>query len=1062
MNDQPANSPSCSCGGGCGPRLDRRDFVRLVGLGAAGLAAARLPVMAGPFTAADFDKLVPADKKLDPAWVAALFAPGAPEVYSGHDLDTIGMPIGGLGAGQLYLGGDGRLWYWDIFNQELRTGAEHYAKPLEARAPLQQGFAVRIVDGGQTLVRSVDRPGFAEVRFCGEYPVARVEYADPALPLGVRLEAWSPLVPLRAEDSNTPGTVLEFTLKNTGPRPIEVTLGGWLENAVCLHSKEAWNGRRANTVVRRPGLLAVASRAEAGVDSAAARPPIVFADFEGQSYGDWTVEGTAFGAAPAKGAPSAVQRLGGFQGKGLANSWAKSDQPTGRLLSPVFTIERAFISFLIGGGDHPRETCINLLVDDKIVRSSTGRNTDALLWANWNVHDLQGKTARIEIVDKHSGNWGHIDVDQIEFRDRPRGAAARLETEADFGTLALALLDAQEGDLAAAAADPADVFAALTADAGAPLTPGPSPTQGEGRMTADRPLAEGLCGAVGRTWKLSPGEEARVALAVTWHFPNLRLGPVKTSDGRRYAARFDSATAVAQWLATNLKTLAETTRLWHATWYDSTLPRWLLNRTMLNTSILATSTCHWFRDGRFYGWEGVGCCPGTCTHVWHYAHAVARLFPELERDLRQRTDFGLAFQPDTGVIRFRGEGAGLAVDGQAGCILRTYREHQMSPDDGFLRRLWPAVKAAMQCLIDKDNGQGLIDGAQHNTLDADWYGPVAWLSGLYVAALLACEAMARELGDMVFAERCGTIAARGRQSIATELFDGDYFINRPDPRHLDKINSGTGCHIDQVFGQSWAWQVGLPRALPAKETRQALASLWRYNFSPDVGPYREANKPGRWYAMAGEAGLLMCTFPRTDWNYFKAAGEGNATFAGYFNECMTGFEYQVAGHMLWEGLVLEGLAITRAIHDRYHPARRNPWNEVECGDHYARAMASYGVYLAACGFEYHGPRGHLAFAPRIRPEEFRAAFTAAEGWGTLAQTRTGKTQQNSVAVRWGQVKLRTLGFDVTSAAGGKALVTVDGQEIPAKTAVADARVTVTLLQNVLLRAGQQIVVQWTA
>ena len=133
----------------------------------------------------------------------------------------------------------------------------------------------------------------------------------------------------------------------------------------------------------------------------------------------------------------------------------------------------------------------------------------------------------------------------------------------------------------------------------------------------------------------------------------------------------------------NFDRLAAQTRLWHDTWYDSTLPHWFLDRTLLNASILATSTCHRFRSGRFYGWEGVGCCEGTCTHVWHYAQAVARLFPELERDLRERTDFGLAFHADSGVINFRGEGESLATDGQAGCVLRSYREHLMSADDAF-------------------------------------------------------------------------------------------------------------------------------------------------------------------------------------------------------------------------------------------------------------------------------------------------------------------------------------------------------------------------------------------
>jgi hypothetical protein len=485
---------------------------------------------------------------------------------------------------------------------------------------------------------------------------------------------------------------------------------------------------------------------------------------------------------------------------------------------------------------------------------------------------------------------------------------------------------------------------------------------------------------------------------------------------------------------------------------------------MANTSILATSTCHWFADGRFYGWEGVGCCEGTCTHVWHYAHAVARLFPQLERDLRERTDFGLAFVPESGVIRFRAEGAGLAFDGQAGCILRSYREHQMSASDAFLRRNWPRIKKAMECLIREDaDSDGIQEGSQHNTLDTNWFGPVAWLSGLYLAALRASEEMAREVGDAGFAVRCREIFDKGRRNLVARLFDGEYFINKPDPRHPEAINSGSGCEIDQVFGQSWAFQVGLGRVLPEKETRSALQALWRYNFTPDVGPYRKAYLPGRWYALAGEAGLLMCTFPRTDWNYDRAKGKGPDWAAGYFNECMTGFEYQAAGHMIWEGMVQEGLAITRAIHDRYHASRRNPWNEVECGDHYARAMASYGVFLAACGFEYHGPKGYLAFAPRLTPEDFRAPFTTAEGWGTFHQKRDGTIQTEKIELRWGKLRLRSLAFTLEKdARPATVAVSVAGRPVTARHSIQAGRLTVTLNTDVVVDTGQALEVRITS
>jgi len=570
------------------------------------------------------------------------------------------------------------------------------------------------------------------------------------------------------------------------------------------------------------------------------------------------------------------------------------------------------------------------------------------------------------------------------------------------------------------------------------------------------PFTARSSGWLARKLKLAPGASAKVTFVLTWHFPNLSLaGPLRKA-GRYYATKFSSAHAVAQYVAAHFDRLTRETRLWRDTWYDSSLPYWFLDRTFLNASILATSTCFRFANGRFYGWEGVGCCAGTCGHVYHYAHAAARLFPELERTTREHIDFGLAQMAD-GAIHFRGEFNDFpAIDAQAGAVLRALREHQMSPDAGFLRRTWPKIKLATQWLIAKDaDNDGLIESNQHNTLDTDWFGPVAWLSGLYLAALTAAAEMADAVEDPVFAARCRFIVEVGRKNLVARLFDGEYFINQVDPKHLNAINSGTGCEIDQVFGQSWAFQVGLPRVLPEAETVSALKSLWRYNFCPDVGPYREVYRPGRWYALAGEAGLLMCSFPRRDWDFVQARGQGSADWAaGYFNECMNGFEHQVAGHMLWEGLTLEGLAVERAVHDRYQASRRNPWNEIECGDHYARSMASYGVYLAACGFEYHGPKQHLGFAPKLSPENFKCAFTGAEGWGSYAQQIEGGKGKAAIAVHWGRLKLKTLAL--AGLEGSSVRVTLGGKHLAAGCARTGKRTLITFAEPVVIPAGSKL------
>ena len=1069
-----------------------------------------------------FEELIPPDKDLPDAWLNALTERTAPEVFSGweNELKYIGMPIGGIGCGQLYLGGDGRLWLWDIFKSNYRrepdhgqridafTLGGHYAHPVafgEEYTPwngaeVEQGFAVRVQDGIRTILKSLDHKDFPDVTFRGEYPVGKVSYGSVDDPVDIQLEAFSPFIPLNAKDSGIPATIMRFTVENTSDAEVTVDLVGWLQNSTCPYVSPTEPGRRRNRLVSKESRVSligtvepvIAGDDEGGVD----RADIVFADFEGESYDGWTVEGRAFSPAPYKvGDLPEYVVLQGFEGERVANSHnvrplpedmspnrkaVAGDGMTGTLTSEPFTVSRDYISFLISGGDHGRQTGLLLLVDDEVVASQSGRNNHQMHTEHFDVRKFAGKVARLQVIDEMPGGWGNTCVDHIVFTNTPPELAG-IEKLHGYGSMALSLLNPQDCEQCIGAprvmhsGDTSNLFSSIR-----PLADNQEQVEA---------LDEKLVGALGATVKLAPGASHTYEFAITWYFPDYH--EVDSAPGflsqlqnfsqlrRHYAKRFNSAGSVADFLAKNRKRLIGDTRLWNQIWYDSTLPHWLLDRTFLTINCAATQMLHWFDSGRLHGWEGVDCCPGTCTHVWHYAQGLGRIFPELERSFREITDFGVAYHQESGLIGYRAEiRSSEATDGQAGTILRVYREHQTSANRDFLHRLWPRIKKSIQYLMAKDpSGEGILACAQPHTLDAAWYGPMAWVSGLYMAAVSAGAAMAEEMNDLDFARQCKNIVRAGRKNIVSQLFNGEYFIHRPDPAVPNAISSGNGCHIDQVLGQAWAHQVGLERVIPKQETCSALQSLWQYNFAPDAGAYaiahREIEQAFRWYAMPGEAGLLMCTWPNGG---AEEAIPGNRLRAhqnpkvwtgpgGYFNECMNGFEYQVAAHMIFEGepdsdLVKKGLAIARAIHERYGPSKRNPYNEIECSDHYARSMASYGVFLAVCGFEYHGPKRHIGFAPRVSPDDFRAPYTCAEGWGTFSQQQTEANQIATIEVVWGKLSLQTIALAVPSAMQvDRCVVAVGSDPIEAIFDQDGGRVVVTLKDPVLLSRGSSLAIE---
>ncbi len=261
---------------------------------------------------------------------------------------------------------------------------------------------------------------------------------------------------------------------------------------------------------------------------------------------------------------------------------------------------------------------------------------------------------------------------------------------------------------------------------------------------------------------------------------------------------------------------------------------------------------------------------------------------------------------------------------------------------------------------------------------------------------------------------------------------------------------GPGCMSDQLIGQWWAHQLGLGYLLPKEKVQAAMQSIFKYNWVPDLTGFKQSPR-----AFAGEKdkGLLVCTWPK---------GGRPRVVMLYSDEVWTGMEYQVAAHMIYEGLIEEGLAIVRGARDRYDgvprpPIGRNPWNEIECGGHYARAMSSWSLLLAASGFRLDGPAGTLEFAPNATPQRFKAFFTGPECWGSLEQVRSGGVQRNAIHVVEGRLPLASVRLS-PPAGVRQAVATLAGASVPASLKTVEGGVLATLTPPITIKAGESLVI----
>ena len=220
-----------------------------------------------------------------------------------------------------------------------------------------------------------------------------------------------------------------------------------------------------------------------------------------------------------------------------------------------------------------------------------------------------------------------------------------------------------------------------------------------------------------------------------------------------------------------------------------------------------------------------------------------------------------------------------------------------------------------------------------------------------------------------------------------------------------------------------------------------MASIFEYNWKSDLS---EHPNPQRIYAVNDEAGLLLCSWPR--------GGRPGLPFV-YSDEVWCGIEYQVAAHLIYEGLIEEGLAVVKGVRDRHDGERRNPWNEFECGNHYSRSMASYSVLLALSGFHYSAPAKRISFAPLICEENFACFFSVDSGWGMYRQQMPDA--KATIEVRSGELVLQEIGLPFGV---GKAEVDLAGQSVSAKVDKAESGVLVSFAEPVCINVGETLTI----
>jgi uncharacterized protein (DUF608 family) len=520
---------------------------------------------------------------------------------------------------------------------------------------------------------------------------------------------------------------------------------------------------------------------------------------------------------------------------------------------------------------------------------------------------------------------------------------------------------------------------------------------------------------------LNPGEEKTIKVNYCWYFPDTKLKLGRTPDEKEADNSEESGPFYEPWYASKFKNVEEVVDYWNRhskelkkrseefrdAFYSSTLPDEVIEAVAANLTILKSPTVLRQSDGRFWAFEGCsddrGCCHGSCTHVWNYAQALPHLFPALERTLRE-TEFKVN-QNREGHQTFRANlpisepthDFHAAADGQLGGIMKMYRDWRISGDNEWMAELYPLVKQSLDyCIKEWDpKHKGYLEEPHHNTYDIEFWGPDGMCTSFYLGALTAFIEMSKALNKSYdFYE---TLLSKGREYMEDELFNGEYFIQKvkwtgleaPDPveamsmrtnyspealeilkKEGPKYQYGSGCLSDGVLGMWIALVCGLDEVLDEEKIKSHLVAIHKYNLKPILMDHINPQRPT--FACCEDGGLLLCSWPK--------GGELSLPFV-YSDEVWTGIEYQVASHLMFKGEVEKGLEIVRICRDRYDGTNRNPFDEIECGHWYARAMASYGMLQSLTGVWYDAVDRTLTIDSKVG--DFKSFISTETGFGNV-------------------------------------------------------------------------------